>query len=184
MTAPASFRIARSRFARYGAGFLTVFAVCCAVIVFWAFTDNRDALPVWAALLAVMLVPVGPVGLWCLGIAIARPIGLRLDPDGISGYFLVPMIWADVKAVSLYEQTRVLHHGDGDVEIADQGYPYLALRLHDPQVWHSRASAVQRLFQRAQPRTRAWHVLMPLDDLRPADPRAVTHLACRFHEGL
>lgn len=85
---------------------------------------------------APLAVVTGVIALSLMGVCGGRPMGLRVDRNGLSGYMMPPLEWSQVVAVGLHEMLKFESDGEGDAaRLADQGHQFLGLRLYDPQAW-------------------------------------------------
>lgn len=46
----------------------------------------------------------GVSGIYLLGVAKFRPIALRMDQDGISGYYVPPLKWSEISEIDTYKE--------------------------------------------------------------------------------
>ncbi len=156
--------------------------VCVAVIAFALFAGSGGALiartlgaagvvaPVW--LTGPIMVLAGAIAYWCGGISFGRPVGLRLDRDGLSGFLLPATLWSQVADVGLHE---VLRFEDGSRAAQDD--LYFALRLYDQEGWWLQATLVQKFCGLRRGGKSRWDVLLPLNALEAADQKALIDLA-------
>ncbi len=76
------------------------------------------------------LVVCGGLAVFGLGLAIRRPVGLRIDGQGLSGYCTPSLSWDEIDGV----EARSFHKGHG-----------VAVKLSDPGAFWARQSAWFRL---------------------------------------
>lgn len=108
--------------------------------------------------LNLLIEPLGAVLLggfaaYLFGIAIWRPIALRMDEDGISGYFAPPVAWDEVGDVEVFKE----YSERGDL------FPitYLGIKLRKSSAVYRRQShrAGERMLRKA--RKTGYHFLIP-----------------------
>ena len=85
----------------------------------------------WVSLLAVAtLVGSAVFAIYALGLAISKPVGLRIDPDGISGYFAPSLRWDEIERVEPF----YVHKGSA-----------IGIMLKDPEAWRAKQTGWGRL---------------------------------------
>jgi hypothetical protein len=77
--------------------FCTLFCLFFSGLLLW--TDPKFGTAFW--LTVTGLVFFGLPGLWCLGVAIKRPVALRMDKTGISGFFTDPVTWGEIDQINV-----------------------------------------------------------------------------------
>ncbi len=100
------------------------------------------------------------MGLWHLGIALKHPVALRMDAHGISGFYIEPATWAEVKTAFTFS-THNNHRA-------------LGFELRDPIGFRDRQSPWRRYRSWASGRAYKAHLVVPQILLADAD---VTDLA-------
>ena len=92
------------------------------------------------------LVGFGGLSTYISGIAMFTPHGLRLDADGVSGYYApAPLKWSDIADIDLVRSGKTM---------------VIGLRLHDRDAYWNRLTPVQRLFRLGQPSP--FHASIPI----------------------
>jgi len=176
------YRIRRSRFVRLGLAFLAP-----AVLLF-GFAGLLFSIPdaVWVIFCALALGGLfAGLALLQLGTAWARPAGLRMDKDGISGFYLAPILWRDVREVGLFIGPANHRHADENNPDAAP-HPtrmFLALRIANNETWWFENTTLQRITLAMRGRPKQWDALVPLASLDCADPRTLVDHAFDLHEG-
>jgi hypothetical protein len=156
-------------------GIFGVFAISFVLVLFDADAEH------WPRGLTGLVATIsGIVLLWCGGFLMGRPVGLRMDRDGVSGYLLPPILWSRVIEVGLYKTPRF--DRDSSQMVGDDNL-FLALRLNDPQTWWREVTVVQRFCGLTRSWDTHWDLLLPLGALSVDDPKSVIHMASDLHEG-
>lgn len=89
------------------------------------------------------------LAVYALGIAWARPVGLRIDQHGLSGYYVASLTWDEIKSV----EALGLYRGHG-----------IGLTLKDPQQFVARQSVWGRV--RYALRRRPYDIVIPIKHLK------------------
>ncbi|MGJ5620372.1 hypothetical protein ACEWL3_013945 [Sulfitobacter sp. MF3-043] len=142
-----------------------------------------DDAPVSGWVSGIALIITAPAAFWFTGMTLARPVGLRMDENGVSGYFVAPLTWAEIDAVGVHETVRYEGDGDEGVRLARVGNFYLALKLYDRAAWWDRNSPLQRFVMLTRGAPKKWDVIVPLAILDTPEPIEIIHLAADLHEG-
>lgn len=98
-TAPIKVNLRRMPYFVLG-GALIVFTAFCLLfsgLVLWY--DPKFGTAFW--LTVTGLVFFGLPGLWFLGVAIKRPVALRMDKNGISGFYADPATWDEIDQINV-----------------------------------------------------------------------------------
>ena len=115
--------------------------------------------------MAVMIVAVfGLLATLNLGLALRKPVALRMDETGISGWYSAPATWAEIAQISVLDGSK--------------GAKLLAFALHDPIAFRDRQSPWQRLTSAMNGRSNGHHIViseMLLDGMRAADLLPLAH---------
>lgn len=61
------------------------------------------------ALFLVALLGFGWSCVFCVGLALAKPIGLRVDQHGLSGYYVPTLDWSDINGIIESRDRKTLH---------------------------------------------------------------------------
>ncbi len=124
------------------------------------------------------------VALCQFGIALAAPIGLRMDRHGLSGFYLAPLAWRDVQNMTLY--TRDAHSRvDASYDLDAPPSPadmFLALRLWDHEKWWQTNTTMQRILFLLRGRAKGWDALISIGTLALTDRHALADAACDLHD--
>lgn len=145
-----------------------LFGFCAAIMIFAA------TLPVWFGAPFHFLVLFGlGVGLifaacaaYFIGIALKRPVALRMDANGISGFYADPATWDEISGVDVFE--------------GHKSRLYLRFTLGDPGTSRPRQSQLRRLtaFNLGQ---RKRHILVPETVLAHGEVKALARQAKALH---
>ncbi|NNE54286.1 MAG: hypothetical protein HKN30_18015 [Sulfitobacter sp.] len=105
---------------------------------------------IFDALLAVGLA-IGLFFAWFsfsfLALALKRPVALRMDQKGISGYYTNPATWDEIKEVRTFSGGR--------------GHKFLGFELQDPVAFRERQTALQRFRSWSFGRQNKVHLVVP-----------------------
>lgn len=99
----------------------------------------------WIAATGLLLFGVLAVRL--LGIAFSRPIALRMDQNGISGYYADPATWREIDQIDLVTDSK------GNVS--------LGFALNDPVGFRDRQTPWRRFLYWSNGRSHGHHVVIP-----------------------
>lgn len=100
------------------------------------------------------------LSLYIAGIALFTPHGLRLDADGLSGFYApAPLKWSDIEDIDL---------------VVSNKNKVIGLRLHDREAYWSSLTPGQRLFRLGQPAP--FHASIPLAPFRATETELLTLL--------
>ncbi len=92
-------------------------------------------------------VSFGLPSFWFLGIAIKRPIALRMDENGISGFYADPATWDEIEQINVARDHK--------------GRPMVGFALHDPIGFRDRQTPWRRYKYWANGRAFGHHVILP-----------------------
>lgn len=149
-------------------------ALCLFVAAISALHAKADDTPIPEALITgLATVCLTGFALYLLAIGFFRPIALRMDADGISGYHAPPVKWEDIDDIAVYvQETR---RNPFDITYAAFRLTHSAVLLH--AVPHHRYEHALRLRRRS-----GYHVLVPQMMLKDYDASTVVTYARAFHQ--
>lgn len=128
------------------AGSFAVLAVFC--LGFFGLALTRAA-PLDALPFVTFAVGAGCAALtfYFVGVALRAPMALRMDQNGISGYYAEPAEWAEIKDIG--------------VITGQKGHRFLGFALHDPIAFRDRQTAWRRLTSWSSGRSSGYHIVIP-----------------------
>jgi hypothetical protein len=102
----------------------------------------------WPAFLALLLtICCGAVSLFFFGIAYRMPVALRMDAQGISGFYADPATWQEISDSAAFS--------------GNKGHLFLGFALHNPVGFRDRQTAWQRLKSWSSGRGYGYHIVVP-----------------------
>ena len=115
------------------AKFLGILAGSCGTVLlvvglFWAASGALAGDGVFLGGLVVIVIL--SFAAFYLGLAIRKPVALRMDAHGISGYFAEPSVWPEIMTIESWESAK--------------GRRYLGFAFLNPDIIHSRQSRWRR----------------------------------------
>ena len=155
--------IRRGRAALIGcvyAGFGASIAAPCLIVIL---NEGLRSEMFFLALLGLGLLAVG---VWHIGVAITAPVALRMDKDGISGYFIPPATWGEIADI-------------GRHEVENKKY-FIGFKLIDPMEFRDRQTPWQRLKSHLNRRATGFDLLLPGTMLKDVDVKATVSAAHRL----
>ena len=102
-----------------------------------------------------------------LGIAIRKPVALRMDAHGISGYFAEPSVWPEIMEIETFSGSK--------------GARYLGFAFLNPDIIRDRQSFARRLYNWSHRFTYNYQIVVPETLLRDADVDTLAAAARAFH---
>jgi len=116
-------------------GTMALFTLLCGAVMLWrvwdwVFNSGWNGLRTADVMILIGFAGLSMFTLFGLGLAVRKPIGLRIDHDGISGYFAPTLKWCEIAAL----EPRTIHKGTG-----------IHISLKDPKrqaLQHSKAMRV------------------------------------------
>jgi len=109
-------------------------------------------------------------GVYLLAIAIGRPVALRIDEQGLSGYYIPPVVWEDVARIGVWQQPS----GEYTLPLT-----YVGIRMSNSgQLYRGQTPAGREATNKALRRSK-YHVLIPQIMLE-MDADQVAGIANRF----
>ena len=145
MTPPILVPIRRSRSLMIAGSFAVLAAFC---LGFFGLVLTRDA-PIDALPFVTFAVGAGCAALafYFAGVALRAPMALRMDQNGISGYYAEPAEWREIKDIG--------------VITGQKGHRFLGFALHDPIAFRDRQTAWRRLTSWSNGRSTGHHIVIP-----------------------
>jgi hypothetical protein len=153
---PVIVRIRRGKAALHGGIFATIALASLAICLLLASVGTPD---LWL-LFTGLCVTSGFAGfaLLFLGIALRNPVALRMDPQGISGFYCDPATWDEITDIGLV--------------IGQKHHRFLGFTLRDPIGFRDRQSPWRRFASWSSGRASGHHIIVPellLHDTRVDD---------------
>ena len=112
------------------------------------------AFPLWLGifdwLIAAGLLTVALLGLFAIhffGLARQNPVALRMDANGLSGYYADPAAWDEIKSVFAFT--------------GHKSHRFLGVALRDPVAFRDRQSPWRRYLSWANGRQQGAHLVVP-----------------------
>lgn len=130
-------------------------AVICLAFLLFGLLALGDAghFMIWLSLIGA--IAFGWPALHCFGLALRKPVALRMDAKGISGYYITPALWDEIAEIGTYSQTAgALRHSGETVR-------FLGFRLHDPVGFRDQQTAWERLRSWSSGRGVGYHLVIP-----------------------
>ncbi len=127
-------------------GVFVVFTLCAlsfSGLTIWA--DKELGSAFWTAILCLMI--FGALAVWMLGIAIKRPVALRMDRHGISGFYADPATWDEIEKINVVADNK--------------GNLCLGFALCDPVGFRDRQTPWRRFSYWSNNRGYGHHVMVP-----------------------
>lgn len=116
---------------------------------------------------AFLLATFGGLGVYYIGVSRRKPVALRMDDHGLSGYYTQPLLWQDVAKM-------------GPVKLAN-GDVMMGIRLADPIAHRALQSPWHRLLSTLNGRKGGYHIKIPPTILKGADMRDLLAEATARH---
>lgn len=130
-----------------------------------SFSDGWSFMSKLCAGLILVLVPVA---VFLIGLAVRNPVALRMDRDGISGFFTAPARWSEIDRI--------------DLRPGPKETMYLGFRLKDPISFRDRQTPMQRLISWMNGKTEGFHILISDSVLAQANMRDLLMQAWAFQD--
>lgn len=129
-----------------------VAGLCFGMVAMFVSMAKPEGLLIFIALLSG--ITFGACAVRLGGIAHQAPTALRMDRDGISGYYAEPATWDEIKDIGI---------GTAQVNTprANHSHRYLGFSLHDPIGFRDRQSAWRRLSSWISGRNSGYHIVIP-----------------------
>ncbi|MEP5732136.1 MAG: hypothetical protein ABJL67_22505 [Sulfitobacter sp.] len=122
----------------------------------------------WVSVLALGIsIVFGGSAAFFFGIAWRRPVALRLDRHGISGFYTPPATWDEITDIGIFKDTN--HNR------------FLGFALRDPIGFRDRQTAWGRLKSHFSNRSFGYHIIVPDIILQDADVETIAEQAKAFH---
>lgn len=109
----------------------------------------------------------GALSAYFFGIALRKPVALRMDQNGISGFYAEPTSWAEIRAIGVFT--------------TDKEKTFLGITLHDPIAFRDRQTPLRRLKSWSSGRSSGYHILIPEMILQDATARDLALRAKALH---
>ena len=107
------------------------------------------------------------LAVYFIGIALRQPVALRLDENGISGFYVTPATWDEIASVGTFEDTN--------------RYKFLGFALHDPIAFRDRQTPWGRLRSWSTGRGFGYHIVVQELILKEAKVADLAERAETFH---
>lgn len=144
MSAEILVRINRRRCVLLGIAQAAMCLLIIAMLVFPLFIGIFD----WLILLGLAgSAMFGWFALYFFGLARKNPIALRMDKQGISGFYADPASWAEIKSAFAY--------------VGHKHHRFLGFELHDPVAFRDRQSPWRRYLSWGNGRHHNAHLVVP-----------------------
>ncbi len=145
-------------------------SLCMSAVGVWKMMSDKTPIPE-KLLLGFAAIFLTGFALYLLAIVIFGPIALRMDKDGISGYFAPPLRWKDIS--------------DIDVYVMETRRSYIPITYAGFKITHSavlfKTVSFRRYEQALRNRRRSgYHVLVPQLMLKDMDAASVVAYARAF----
>ena len=145
MFSPVIVRIRRGKAALRGGIFGTISLAILAICLLLASVGTPDF---WLVFTGLCIASVfAGFALFYLGIALRKPVALRMDAQGISGFYCDPATWDEIKDIGLV--------------IGQKHHRFLGFTLRDPIGFRDRQSPWRRFSSWASGRTSGHHIIVP-----------------------
>lgn len=118
-------------------------------------------------LTGVAAVFLAPFSIILIGIAVRRPIALRLDRHGISGFYTAPAEWSEIDRIGIMKGPK--------------GAKILGFRLRDPVAFRDRQTPLQRFTSWLNGAADGFHISVPETILKDVAIEDITVRARAFH---
>lgn len=145
MPAPVIVRIRRGKAALRGVLCGAIALAGLALCLLLAHVDTPDFWLIFISLSATSM--FAGFALFFGGIALRNPVALRMDAQGISGFYCDPATWDEITDIGLV--------------IGHKNHRFLGFTLHDPIGFRDRQSAWRRLASWASGRNSGHHIIVP-----------------------
>ena len=94
----------------------------------------------------VVVISFGLASAVYIGLSLAKPVALRMDADGISGWYTRPATWLEISHISVLDGAK--------------GNKRLAFALHDPVAFRDRQTGWQRLTSAFHGKANRHHIVI------------------------
>jgi len=101
-----------------------------------------------------------------LGVAVRKPVALRMDVHGISGYYAEPATWPEIMSIDAFKGTK--------------GRKYLGFAFLNPDTIRKRQSALSKLLNWSKNPSYTYQIVVPEEILRDADVEGLAARARAF----
>ena len=144
-------------------------AFFCVFLSFFAFygTSFDEGLPFQSKLSIATTLLFAPAAMFLIGMAIHNPLALRMDKDGISGFYTSPAKWSEIESIKLINGTR--------------NTKSLGFALEDPIGFRDRQTPFQRFTSWMNGRSTGYHISIPETVLKNTNVAELLDQAKRFH---
>ena len=153
----------RARFLGLLCGALTLLMGLPLVAVFLSI--GHFELPIVLGLILVVI--FAALAVFSLGLARRRPVALRMDERGISGYYVEPALWRDIADIGLWSQPKAGR--------------FIGFSLKDPKLFFDQQSPWRRFVTWANGRNAGYHLIIAESILKDADVAELVRIAQTFH---
>lgn len=133
----------------------------------WYILSITGSLHFLAVLCAIMALLCAFYTVYAVGLSLKNPIALRMDRDGVSGFYTAPAKWREIEKISVFTGSK--------------GHKFLGFTLKDSFGFRARQTAFQRF--------RSWdafngtgaHIVVPASVLRNIEVEDLLTQAKTFH---
>jgi len=98
-------------------------------------------------------------GVWWLCVAVMRPVAVRMDADGISGFFLVSLKWSEIARMGVFK--------------GDKGLRMLGIAVRDPVALHAAQTPWHRLLSHFRRKNAGYELVLVERGMHGADVDAM-----------
>lgn len=163
--APVVVRVSRGKLLALGLGT----ALFCALLGWIAVADIlRTGEAVFASKLFISFALILAVcAVFVLGIAWRAPVALRMDAQGISGYYAAPATWAQIENIGVFT--------------GHKGHQFLGFTLIGPIAFRTKQNPTRRVGRWASKSTGGYHITVPQSVLRGTNVDQLLTQARDFH---
>lgn len=109
----------------------------------------------------------GLLGLWFLGIALKRPVALRMDSHGISGFYADPATWDEITDIGTFDDYNRNR--------------FVGFAVQDPIALRDRQTPWGRLKSHSSGRSFGYHIAVPETLLNGTDAETLATRAKALH---